>query len=71
MLRALNSRGSRLNVSEFNDSPAGRRLNAGVYYPYVQGSGISESPEILLMKRNLHYLKDPKLLDLWYIPYYG
>ena len=26
---------------------------------------------ILLMIEILHYLKDPKLWELWYIPYYG
>ena len=24
-----------------------------------------------LMVKILHYLKDPKLWELWYIPYYG
>ena len=27
--------------------------------------------EIGLMDKILHYLKDPKLWELWYIPYYG
>ena len=26
---------------------------------------------IRLMDKILHYLKDPKLWELWYIPYYG
>ena len=26
---------------------------------------------LLLMIEILHYLKDPKLWELWYIPYYG
>ena len=26
---------------------------------------------LLLMIKILHYLKDPKLWELWYIPYYG
>ena len=26
---------------------------------------------IRLMDKILHYLKDPKLCELWYIPYYG
>ena len=27
--------------------------------------------EVLLMIQILHYLKDRKLWELWYIPYYG
>ena len=27
--------------------------------------------KIRLMVKILHYLKDPKLWELWYIPYYG
>ena len=27
--------------------------------------------ELLLMIEILHYLKDPKPWELWYIPYYG
>ena len=27
--------------------------------------------DILLMIEILHYLKDPELWKLWYIPYYG
>ena len=27
--------------------------------------------ELLLMIKILHDLKDPKLWELWYIPYYG
>ena len=27
--------------------------------------------DIRLMIKILHYLKDPKLWELWYIPYYG
>ena len=30
-----------------------------------------ERSKILLMIDILHYLKDPKLWELWYIPYYG
>ena len=30
-----------------------------------------EGAIILLMDKILHYLKDPKLWELWYIPYYG
>ena len=26
---------------------------------------------VRLMDKILHYLKDPKLWELWYIPYYG
>ena len=26
---------------------------------------------LLLMVKILHYLKDPKLWELWYVPYYG
>ena len=26
---------------------------------------------MLLMIQILHYLKDPELLEFWYIPYYG
>ena len=26
---------------------------------------------ILLMIEILHYLKDPKLREFWYVPYYG
>ena len=34
---------------------------------WLQGSRAS----LLLMDKILHYLKDPKLWELWYIPYYG
>ena len=30
-----------------------------------------ETDELLLMIQILHYLNDPKLWELWYIPYYG
>ena len=31
----------------------------------------SSNAHILLMVEILHYLKDPKLWELWYVPYYG
>ena len=36
----------------------------------LQGMGCGLSL-IRLMDKILHYLKDPKLWELWYIPYYG
>ena len=38
---------------------------SGSYYPK------NPSIEIRLMDKILHYLKDPKLWELWYIPSYG
>ena len=35
------------------------------------GAPIGWVGDILLMIEILHYLKDPKLWELWYIPYYG
>ena len=36
----------------------------------VPRSLMSETLNLLLMMQILHYLKDPKLWELWYIPYY-
>ena len=36
----------------------------------IQNTGICKK-DILLMDKILHDPKDPKLWDLWYIPYYG
>ena len=33
--------------------------------------GLSNTPVIRLMDKILHDPKDPKLWELWYIPYYG
>ena len=33
--------------------------------------GVKQIEMVLLMIKILHYLKDPKLWELWYIPYYG
>ena len=35
------------------------------------GGGVDTTQFILLMIEIRHDLKDPKLWDLWYIPYYG
>ena len=33
--------------------------------------GLNMSERLLLMDKILHDPKDPKLWELWYIPYYG
>ena len=40
---------------------------------FVEEAARVEAPTtfILLMSQILHYLKDPKLWELWHIPYYG
>ena len=47
-----------------------QRLNT-VHLAASEGHAGFVSSTVLLMIEILHYLKDPKLWKLWYIPYYG
>ena len=51
-----------------------RELIRLVFFVFYTLIIVRNSPKIvlvLLMLQILHYLKEPKLWDLWYFPYYG
>ena len=50
---------------------AANLLGTGEECGATQGLKTLKSQEILLMDKILHDPKDPKLWELWYIPFYG
>ena len=51
--------------------PLGHLFGHRSWLNSVKLVGLSAGLFILLMIQNLHYLKDPKPWELWYVPYYG